>query len=120
MKTGVAARLRFRLPAFRLPPFRLPIAGRVPRTAAGPERLQTEEAEKTVGGEVTGGCRSPAHARSQQAAMHQLAKDVAAGFSPACPLPRPSRLLIGHDGQHVNGGLRQPGLAQAAENDRPG
>ena len=51
----------------------------------------------------------------QQPAAHQVGQHVAARLAPQpADLLARDRLLIGHQRQHVDGGLRQPGLADAA------
>ena len=80
------------------------------------ERFQIEEPQETVGRVVVR--RAPLGVRPldpQQAAADQVGQDVAAGLAPqAADLLAGDRLLIGHQRQHVDGGLRQPGLADAA------
>ena len=80
------------------------------------QRVQIEELEEAVGSAVVRG--PPLGVRPldpQQSAADQVGENVAAGFAPqAAQRLGGKRLLVGHQRQHVDGGLRQAGLADAA------
>ena len=80
------------------------------------QALQTEELQKAVGGEVLH--RPPLVGQPldpQQTAVNQLRKHRPAGpAADRADLLGHERLLIGHNGQHVDCRLGEPGLADAA------